>query len=157
MSYSIGDGMVSLALAGGVVSCIYMKHRSRMQQIEAIHQERLVAMEKGLVLPEFALEPERREPDQRILPIMGTVFYTLSVGAMAVLYVSLPSQSHSLWIMPVPLALLGVGLAAYHFIRAGTAKDERGSVKRVESSALGAGEAGVGAPQVDAETVRVLG
>ena len=38
--------------------------------------ERIAAMEKGIPLPEFPLEParERRPPDPTVVPILGTVF-----------------------------------------------------------------------------------
>ena len=46
MSYTVGDGMVALALALGVVGYVYVTHQSRRKRLEIIHQERLVAMEK---------------------------------------------------------------------------------------------------------------
>jgi hypothetical protein len=119
MSATIGDGMTALALAGGIVGYIYVKHRSRQKRIEIIHQERMAAMEKGIPLPEFPLEPvrERHPPDQRILPILGTVLFTLSVGTMIVLALDLPARSHD-WVAPLPFAFLGVGLIAFHFLQA---------------------------------------
>ena len=118
MSYTIGDGMVALALAGGIVGYLYVTHRTRQQRIEVIHQERMAAMEKGIPLPELPLEParERRPPDRNILTIMGSVFLTLSVGAMIVLHMNLPAPSHSIWVTPLPLAFLGVGLIASRFL-----------------------------------------
>ena len=85
MSYTIGDGMVALALAGGIIGYLYVKHRSRQQRIEIIHQERMAAMEKGIPLPEFPLEPtrERRQPDPTVLPILppdALVAYQQAIG-----------------------------------------------------------------------------
>ena len=119
MSYTIGDGMVSLALAGGIVGYFYVIHRSRQQRLEVIHQERLVAMEKGIPLPEFPLDPvrENRPADPTVLPILGTVLLTLSVGAMIVLYLNRPSPSSGFWVSPLPFAFLGVGLIAFHFLK----------------------------------------
>ena len=73
MSYTIGDGMVTLALAGGIVGYLYVKQRSRQKRIEIIHQERMAAMEKGIPLPEFPLEParDRRPPDPTRSPDYG--------------------------------------------------------------------------------------
>ena len=73
MSYTIGDGMVALALAGGIVGYLYVKHQSRQKRIEIIHQERMAAMEKGIPLPEFPLEParERHQPDPDRHPDFG--------------------------------------------------------------------------------------
>ncbi|HSM76897.1 MAG TPA: hypothetical protein VLT57_04705, partial [Bryobacteraceae bacterium] len=93
MSYTIGDGMVALALAGGIVGYLYLKHQTRQKRLEIIHQERMSAMEKGIPLPEFPLEPaqESRGGDpEAVIPILGTVLSTLSVGAMIVLYWNLP-------------------------------------------------------------------
>ena len=118
MSYTTGDGMVVLALAGGIVGYLHVKHRSRQQRMEIIHQERMAAMEKGIPLPEFPLEParERHQPDPNVLPILGTVLSSLSVGAMIVLYLNVPASSHGFWISPLPFTFLGVGLIAFHFL-----------------------------------------
>ncbi len=120
MSYTIGDGMVALALAGGIVGYLYLKHQSRQKRMEIIHRERMAAMEKGIPLPEFPLEPalERHQADpDNVLPILGTVLLTLSVGAMIVLYLILPSPSHGVWVSPLPLVFLGVGLLAFYFLK----------------------------------------
>jgi len=118
MSYTVGDGMVAFALAAGVVGYVYVTHQSRRKQFEIIHQERLLAMEKGIPLPEFPLEPERTPhvPDPRVLPILGTVLLSLSVGTMIVLYRTLQAAEHGFWVSPLPFAFLGVGLLAFHFM-----------------------------------------
>jgi hypothetical protein len=97
MTYTIGDGMVSFALTGGIVGYLDMKHQARQKRIEIIHQERMAAMEKGIPLPEFPLEPgERRPPDPTVVPILGTVLLSLSVGTMIVLALTLEAPSHGL-------------------------------------------------------------
>jgi hypothetical protein len=84
-----------------------------------IHQERLAAIEKGIPLPEFPLEPERNprgsDPDN-VIPILGTVLLSLSVGAMIVLYRTLAGEAHGFWVAPLPLAFLGVGFLTFHFL-----------------------------------------
>lgn len=119
MSYTIGDGITTLALAGGIVGYLYVKHQSRLKKMEIIHQERMVAMEKGIPLPEFPLEPtpEHRPPDPTVLPILGIVLLTLSIGTMIVLYLNLDAAGHSFWVTPLPLTFLGVGLIAFHFLK----------------------------------------
>jgi hypothetical protein len=119
MSSSIGDGMVMLALAGGIVGYFYLKQQARRQRTEIIHQERMAAMEKGIPLPEFPLEAERerRQPNSDILPLMGTVFLALSLGTMIVLYRTLEAEVHGFWVSPLPLAFLGVGLLAVHALK----------------------------------------
>ena len=119
MSYTVGDGTVVLALAAGIVGYVYVTRWSRQKRLEMIHQERLVAMEKGIPLPEFPLEPVRvpREPDPNVISILGTVLLSLSVGAMIMLYLTLPAQAHSFWVAPLPFTFLGVGLLAFHFLK----------------------------------------
>jgi hypothetical protein len=118
---TIGDGLVALALAGGIVGYVYIKYRYRQKRMEIVHQERLAAMDKGIPLPEFPLEIERHFPDPAagaVLPILGLVLFSLSLGAMIVLYLNLSAPSHSFWISPLPFAFLGVGLIAFHFSKA---------------------------------------
>jgi hypothetical protein len=120
MSYTVGDGMVVLALAAGVVGYLHVKHQTRRKRLELIHQERLVAMEKGIPLPEFPLEqpPNPGVPDPTgVLPILGTVLFCLSVGTMIVLYRTLDAEARSFWISPLPFAFLGVGLLVFHFLK----------------------------------------
>ena len=119
MSYTVGDGMVSFALAAGFIGYLYVKHLSRQKRLEIIHQERMAAMEKGIPLPEFPLEGER-EPrrDLLVLPILGMVLFTLSIGTMVVLYVNLEAESHRFWITPLPFTFLGVGFITFHFLKA---------------------------------------
>jgi hypothetical protein len=119
MSYTVGDGMVTFALAAGFIGYLHVKHMSRQKRLEIIHQERMAAMEKGIPLPEFPLETER-EPrrDLLVLPILGMVLFTLSIGTMVVLYVNLPAESHRFWITPLPFTFLGVGFITFHFLKA---------------------------------------
>jgi hypothetical protein len=119
MSYTIGDGLVTLALAAGILGYLYMKHQSRQKRIEIIHRERMAAMEKGIPLPEFPMEQarERRQPDPTVLPILGTVLFTLSLGTMIVLAMNIPARSNGFWVAPLPFAFLGVGLVAFHLLQ----------------------------------------
>jgi|SRR5580704_8398231 hypothetical protein len=119
MSYTIGDGSVVLALAAGIVGYVYVKHESRQKRLELIHQERLIAMDKGIPLPEFPLEQSRPPgiDSTGVLPILGTVLFSLSVGTMVVLYRTLEAAEHSFWISPLPFAFLGVGLLTFHFLK----------------------------------------
>jgi len=108
MNYTIGDGMVTLALAGSIIGYLYMKHQSRQKRMEIVHRERMAAMEKGIPLPEFPLEPtrERRPPDPTVAPILGTVLLSLSVGTMIVLALTLEAPSHGFWVAPLPFTFL---------------------------------------------------
>jgi hypothetical protein len=119
MSYTVGDGIVAVALAAGVVGYVYVTHQTRRKRLEIIHQERLAAMEKGIPLPEFPLEPAPNPhvPNPYVLPILGTVLLSLSVGAMIALPQFLQPPAQGFWIAPLPFAFLGVGLLAFHFLK----------------------------------------
>lgn len=120
MSYTVGDGTVVFAVAAGIVGYLYVRHLGRQKKLEIIHQERMAAMEKGIPLPEFPLEPaqERHQQDAaNVIPILGMVLLSLSAGAMIMLYLILPAESHRLWVSPLPLIFLGAGLIAAHFLK----------------------------------------
>jgi hypothetical protein len=61
---------------------------------------------------------ERRPPDPTVLPILGTVLSSLSIGTMIVLALTLDAPSHAFWVAPLPFTFLGVGLIAYHYLLA---------------------------------------
>ncbi len=117
MNYTVGDGMVVIGLAVAFVGYFYVKYQSRKQRLEIIHRERLLAMEKGIPLPEFPLEPERipRRPDPNILPILGIVLFSLSLGTMIMLRTLGVAGGN--WVAPLPFAFLGVGLLTFHFLK----------------------------------------
>jgi hypothetical protein len=119
-NYTIGDGIVALALAAGIVGYSYVRYLSRQKRLEIIHQERLVAMEKGIPLPEFPLDPAKATPGSdpnHVLPILGIVLLSLSIGAMIALYLNPSARASGFWVSPLPFAFLGVGLFAFHFLK----------------------------------------
>jgi hypothetical protein len=120
MNHSIGDGIIVLAIAGAIVAYFYFKHRERQKRLQIIHLERMAAMEKGIPLPELPQDPPREHhpPDQTILPILGIVLLTLSVGSMIALYLTWQVPS-GMTIAPLPFAFLGVGLIAFHLLKGG--------------------------------------
>jgi hypothetical protein len=109
-----------MALGAGYVGYTYVTHESRRRRIEIIHQERMAAMDKGIPLPEFPLEPALKpqgSDGDNVLPILGTILFTLSAGAMIVLNRTLTGAEHGFWVSPLPFAFMGVGLLAFHFLK----------------------------------------
>ena len=120
MSYTVGDGIVTTALAGAFAGYQYLKHKGRATRLEILHKERLAAMEKGIPLPELPLEPESdpKNPDPAaVLPILGTILFTLAVGTMIVLHMTLPEEQSAFWVVPLPFAFMGAGLVVFHLLR----------------------------------------
>lgn len=116
MGHSIGDGIIVAALAAALVAYLYFKHIARLRRLEIIHQERLVAMEKGIPLPELPLDPPsvKKPPDLRAPLIHGIVWTALGGGAMLTLRLIETKSGMVLWPLPLLLVFLGIGLILYY-------------------------------------------
>ena len=117
MGHSVGDGIIVAALAAAVVAYLYFRHLGQQRRLEIVHQERLAAMDKGIPLPELPLDPPRvpKPPDPWGPLIHGIVWTALGVGGMIALRLMGTSpDTPALWPLPLPLALLGVGLILYY-------------------------------------------
>jgi hypothetical protein len=124
MGHSIGDALIVAALVAAFLGYQYLKSRTRQHRLDILHQERLTAMEKEIPLPELPLDPPSvpKRPDQDVLPIMGVVFSSLAAGGMITLYMILSAEHHSLWVTPLPLLFIGIGLLLYHLFTRDTEK-----------------------------------
>lgn len=117
--HSMGDAAIVASLALALVAYLYFRHVERRRRLEVVHQERLAAMDKGIPLPELPLEPEKlRKPSDPREPLMhGIAWCALGGGGMLALALVGPSPfGWRLWPMPLPLALLGVGLILYYVL-----------------------------------------
>ena len=87
MGHTIGDGMIVVALAADLYGYSYLKHLGRQRRLEIIHQERLTAMDKGIPLPEFPIDPPRvqKMPNPHVPLILGIVLVAFGAGSMAAL------------------------------------------------------------------------
>ena len=124
MEHRIGFALIVAALVAAYLGYQYLKSRTRQHRLDILHKERLAAMEKGIPLPELPLDPPPtpKGPDQDVLPIMGVVFSSLAAGGMIVLYRILSAEHHSLWVTPLPLLFIGIGLLLYHLFTRETEK-----------------------------------
>ena len=119
MGHSLGDGVIVLALAGALVAYLYFRHVERRRRLEIIHQERLVAMEKGIPLPELPIDapstPHARVP--RKVLIHGIVWLAIGMGGMGSAYVTmLRWNGQTLWPLLLPPVFLGLGLVLYYVL-----------------------------------------
>ena len=99
---------------------MYLKNRANQRRLEMIHQERMVAMEKGIPLPELPdLNPRSpKDPGRKKnAPLAaGIVFASLGAGGMAALLLSPDAEMRTYWTLPLPLLFLGVGLLLYYHL-----------------------------------------
>ena len=119
MGHSLGDGIIVLALAGVLIAYWYFRHVERSRRLELIHQERLVAMEKGIPLPELPLDPVTvpKPRDPRIPLIHGIVWSALGIGGMLSAYMVMPEwNGRSLWPLLLPPVFLGLGLILFYVL-----------------------------------------
>jgi len=125
MGHSVGDGIIVAAIAAAVVAYLYFKHVQRVRRLDIVHQERLAAMEKGIPLPELPLDPPKvpKPPDPRAPLLHGIVWLALGGGAMLALqWIGPWRNAPELWPLPLPLALLGIGLILYYALASDRAR-----------------------------------
>lgn len=120
MGHSIGDGIIVVALAGALLGYLYFKYREKQRRLEIIHQERLAAMDKGIPLPELPIDPPilEKRPDPHVPLILGIVLMTFGAGSMIALSLVSKVEERVYWPLPLPLAMVGLGLILYHFLAA---------------------------------------
>ena len=120
MGHSIGDGLIVLAVAGGLVAWLYLRSRERQKRMQVIHQERLAAMDKGIPLPELAFDPPKlppSPPDPRAILLHGIVWTAFGLGGIITLVLTgHVNGGPAWWPLPVPLLMLGIGLILYYVL-----------------------------------------
>lgn len=113
-TYTLPEALIVAALAALFAGYLYFQHRERVRRLEIIHQERLVAMEKGIPLPELPLDPAKvsKPADPRAMLLHGIAWTTLGFGGVVALY--LIPNSLPIWPLGLPLLFLGIGLIIYY-------------------------------------------
>src|SRR5262245_1651042 len=116
--YSTADAIIMCALAAVAIAYLYFKSAERKRKMELVHHERMAAMEKGIPIPEFPYDPPRvpRPPNARAPLLHGIVWIALGVGGMAALMIMPGAGGSSIWPVPFPLVLVGVGLIIYYLV-----------------------------------------
>lgn len=110
--------MAALALAIGIVGWRWVDQHFKHKRAQLQHEQRMLAMEKDIPLIELedGFDDPAKPPSPPVMPILGIVLAAFSLGAMIFLYLNQPPASPNLWVAPLPVAFLGVGLAAFHFL-----------------------------------------
>lgn len=119
MGHSLGDGVIVLALAGALVAYLYFKHAERQRRLEILHKERVLAMDKGIPLPELPLDttvnPKPQDPHAML--IHGIVWLAFGGGGIAAAALNgMQVGSHAVWPLLLPLVFLGTGLVLYYVL-----------------------------------------
>lgn len=109
---TLPDALIVASLAALFGAYLYFKHLERLRRVEIIHQERLVAMEKGIPLPELPLEQTKAPSDPRAMLLHGMAWTSLGLGGVVALY--LVPNARSIWPFALPLLFLGIGLVLYY-------------------------------------------
>jgi hypothetical protein len=125
MGHTLGDGIIVAALAAAFTAYLYFRHLERQRRLDVVHQERLAAMEKGIPLPEFPLDPPRvaKAPDPRAPLMHGIAWSALGGGGvMALRLIGPQPNAPVLWPLPLPLLFLGIGLILYYALASDRAR-----------------------------------
>lgn len=116
MEHTIADALIVAALIAGVLGFLYLKRREKQWRLDLLHAERLAAMDKGIPLPELPIDPParawRRPPDPKAPLAIGIVLTAFGAGAMLML--AIVAQGQKLWAVPLPIALMGLGLILFY-------------------------------------------
>jgi hypothetical protein len=117
MDLSFGQVIVIIIAVAAVVHLV-MSHQRERRKLEIIHQERLVAIEKGVPLPELPLEPPSAatgHPSWDTGPLfIGVTLGTLGLGTMAAFMLTRDLSDYMF--LPLPFVFMGVGLSLYYFL-----------------------------------------
>ncbi len=111
---NIGGGIAILGVFAWLTAYECLKRRGWERRMEIVHAERLVAMEKGIPLPELPIDPPLAPRDPRVPLIVGVVLTTFGGGSMIAL--ALLAVGKNYWAAPLPVTLVGVGLMLYYFL-----------------------------------------
>jgi len=106
----------------------HLRGRRRERRMEMIHKERMMAMEKGVPLPEL---PDFTEPPAgstvreavgaiRINPRwplgLGAVFVMLGAGISVALWLTPEHDPHNAWPVGLVAVFFGIGLFLHYFL-----------------------------------------
>jgi len=120
----MSEGMVAIWVFGWVTVFLFIhfvRLSLRDRQIERIHKERMLAMEKGIPLPELpAMESHchrgARSDNPRWPLGLGGLLITLGIGNVAALIISTDPEIQKLWTLPITVIFLGAGFILYYFL-----------------------------------------
>jgi len=110
-THSFPEALIVLALVGGFVAWLYFRHQERQRRIDIVHQERLIAMEKGFPLPELPSESVKPPTDHSGMLVQGVAWTALGLGGVvSLLLTGMTVGDTPIWPLALPLPMLGVGL-----------------------------------------------
>jgi hypothetical protein len=116
MHYTLGDALIVIALTAGFLGYQYMKRLEKQRRLDSVYAERLAAMDKGIPLPEVPVDPPpsawRRPPDPKVPLAIGIVLTAFGAGAMLTL--AIVAQGQRFWAVPLPIAMMGLGLILFY-------------------------------------------
>ena len=129
------DALVILTWVFGwaviILVFIYMRNRRRQKTLELIHKERLVAMEKGIPMPEWPdydingkgilAESLRsgRSQNPKVSLGAGAILVMIGAGICLAFYLAGVPDLRSLWPLGLIVVFSGIGLFVHYFLTKG--------------------------------------
>jgi hypothetical protein len=107
MGYTLGDGIVAGSLAAALVAHLYFRYAERQRRLEIAHEERLVAMQRGLPVAEHGrVQAKAQTPlDSRAPLLHAIVWAMLTGGAMLTMALMGPRPNFAV-LVPAVAAVL---------------------------------------------------
>jgi hypothetical protein len=106
----------------------HLKGQRRQKRMEMIHKERMIAMEKGVPLPElpdFAEPPARSMVAETVGSIrinprwplgLGALFIMVGAGTSLALWLTVERDPHNAWPLGLIGVFFGIGLFLHYFL-----------------------------------------
>jgi len=120
VGHTPSDAIIVTAICAALFGYLYLRYRSKKDRLEIIHQERILAMDKQIPLPELPFDPPPKyNPYSECVPlILGLMLSGFGFGTMVALFFFLRDNVElaRYWVMPLPIALMGLGLILVHFL-----------------------------------------
>lgn len=124
------DAAIALAaILAFVWGMKYVHTRKRQEERQMIHRERILAMEKGIPLPEFPIEEddsakstfiEISNASRSLLPKLtlgcGLIVLFLGTGLLVALKLSPDDKMRDMWTLSFIPIFAGVGFLFYHVL-----------------------------------------
>jgi len=107
MGHTLGDGIAVGSLAAAFVAYLYFRHAERQRRIEIAHEERLVAMKRGLPVENLRLDHANAlTPADSKRPLLHAIVWAmLTGGAMLTLALMGPRTDFAV-LVPAVAAVL---------------------------------------------------
>jgi hypothetical protein len=105
-----------LAWAVIILVALHLRAKRRERRLEMLHKERIVAMEKGVPIPELNGEHWQARVNPRWPLGIGAILTLIGCGTVAGLIISPIESLQQHWSLGIIWVFAGLGFVAYYYL-----------------------------------------